>query len=196
MLLMPGIFLAVMMLLLLLQKKDKTLSHYVLMVWLVLICLQQSFLLISVVNNILPANLLTITGCLLAAAHTPFLYLYACAVIFNRLPRYIIFYFVPFFLLLITLSLYHFMHPDAFFIRKGFIVFQKGHSAVLSHYGDVLGSTAFFFTCQTIFLLYKHRKALAQTHSFAEGITLSWLYNWAIAALLFLQLPSSSLKAL
>lgn len=185
MLLMPGIFLAVLMLVLLLQKKLKNLSHYVLMVWLVLICLQQTFLLFSVVNNILPFNVLTLSGCLLAAAHTPFLYLYAFGVIHNRLPRFFIFYFFPFFFLLISLLLYHYIYPDSFFIRKGFIVFQKGYPALLSHYGDILGATAFLFTCLIIFLLYKHRKTVVQTHSFAEGVNLSWLYNWTIAALLF-----------
>jgi AraC-like DNA-binding protein len=185
MLLMPGIFLAVMMLLLLLQKKTKTLSHYILMVWLILICIQQTFLLVSILNNVLPINVITITGCLLAAAHTPFLYIYAYAVIYNRLPPFLIICFAPFLVLSISLLLYHLQHPDAFFIRKGFIVFQKGYAPILSHYGDVLGATALLFTGITIYLLYKHRKAVAQTHSFAEGVSLSWLYNWAIGALVF-----------
>ncbi|MGE0021114.1 MAG: helix-turn-helix domain-containing protein [Draconibacterium sp.] len=170
-----GIILALFLSLVLVSKKNKTKSNWILLVWLLVIAVNLTLIFLQTDNKkYIYASLL---GWVfpLPLLHWPFLYLYVSTLTSKKEsgPKFLWLHFTPFFLSIVLFSSFLFL-PEISKI-KVYEIGGKGYETELTINLTAIVLSAIIYTTLSIIKLRKYKKLIRNEFSYLEKINLSWL---------------------
>jgi len=176
--LLIGTFQALFLALLVLNKKEKGQSDYVLILMLVYTALHQLFFLANFNENLLVPVPLMIFGSGFPLLYGPVLYWYVLSLIRDRSVPFsnFLLHLIPYLLFVLSFTFYHYLvQGSEVKVYDGYIHIYGYFPRIMLFYSIFFAISGGLYPLVSLYLLDRHKQTIHRQFSYEEEINLNWL---------------------